>query len=118
MKDLAARAKSKKLGPDEFQGGTLTVSNLGGLLLSLALVSTGLIIATLSRGAWLALAVVVGVLIVAAICQRFLLVAPASLPVVLKTSGRGRAFWPVSGLNNEAAGPDLFQDPVGVVTRD
>ncbi len=30
VKDLAARAKSKKLSPDEFAGGTLTVSNLGG----------------------------------------------------------------------------------------
>lgn len=29
MKDLAARARSKKLKPDEYQGGTLTVSNLG-----------------------------------------------------------------------------------------
>ncbi len=30
VKDLAARAKSKRLSPDEFAGGTLTVSNLGG----------------------------------------------------------------------------------------
>jgi pyruvate dehydrogenase E2 component (dihydrolipoamide acetyltransferase) len=29
VKDLATRARSKKLTPDEFQGGTLTVSNLG-----------------------------------------------------------------------------------------
>ena len=29
VKDLAARAKTKKLSPDEFQGGTITVSNLG-----------------------------------------------------------------------------------------
>lgn len=29
VKDLAARAKSKKLSPDEFAGGTITVSNLG-----------------------------------------------------------------------------------------
>ena len=29
VKDLAARAKDKKLSPDEFAGGTLTVSNLG-----------------------------------------------------------------------------------------
>ncbi|MDB6134495.1 MAG: pdhC 1 [Verrucomicrobiales bacterium] len=29
VKDLAGRAKSKKLSPDEFAGGTLTVSNLG-----------------------------------------------------------------------------------------
>ncbi|HUF61092.1 MAG TPA: dihydrolipoamide acetyltransferase family protein [Verrucomicrobiales bacterium] len=29
VKDLAARARSKKLAPDEFQGGTVTVSNLG-----------------------------------------------------------------------------------------
>ena len=29
VKDLAERARSKKLSPDEFQGGTLTVSNLG-----------------------------------------------------------------------------------------
>lgn len=29
VKDFAARAKSKKLSPDEFAGGTLTVSNLG-----------------------------------------------------------------------------------------
>ncbi len=29
VKDLAARAKSKKLSPDEFTGGTITVSNLG-----------------------------------------------------------------------------------------
>jgi pyruvate dehydrogenase E2 component (dihydrolipoamide acetyltransferase) len=29
VKDLAARARTKKLTPDEFQGGTLTVSNLG-----------------------------------------------------------------------------------------
>ena len=30
VKDLAARAKDKKLSPDEFSGGTMTVSNLGG----------------------------------------------------------------------------------------
>ena len=30
IKDLAARARSKKLKPEEFQGGTITVSNLGG----------------------------------------------------------------------------------------
>ncbi|MDC3255416.1 2-oxo acid dehydrogenase subunit E2 [bacterium] len=29
VKDLAARARAKKLAPDEFAGGTLTVSNLG-----------------------------------------------------------------------------------------
>lgn len=29
VKDLAARARGKKLKPDEFQGGTITVSNLG-----------------------------------------------------------------------------------------
>jgi pyruvate dehydrogenase E2 component (dihydrolipoamide acetyltransferase) len=29
VKDLAARARSKKLKPEEFQGGTFTVSNLG-----------------------------------------------------------------------------------------
>ncbi len=29
VKDLAARAKGKKLSPDEFAGGTITVSNLG-----------------------------------------------------------------------------------------
>ena len=29
MKDLAARAREKKLRPDEFDGGTMTVSNLG-----------------------------------------------------------------------------------------
>ena len=29
VKDLATRARSKKLKPDEYQGGTLTVSNLG-----------------------------------------------------------------------------------------
>jgi len=29
VKDLAARAKNKKLTPDEFSGGTITVSNLG-----------------------------------------------------------------------------------------
>lgn len=29
VKDLAARARSKKLKPEEYQGGTLTVSNLG-----------------------------------------------------------------------------------------
>lgn len=29
VKDLAARAKSKKLSPDDFAGGTITVSNLG-----------------------------------------------------------------------------------------
>jgi pyruvate dehydrogenase E2 component (dihydrolipoamide acetyltransferase) len=30
VKDLAARARSKKLKPEEYQGGTITVSNLGG----------------------------------------------------------------------------------------
>ncbi len=29
VKDIASRARNKKLSPDEFQGGTLTVSNLG-----------------------------------------------------------------------------------------
>ena len=29
VKDLASRARNKKLKPDEYQGGTLTVSNLG-----------------------------------------------------------------------------------------
>ncbi|WP_171181304.1 pyruvate dehydrogenase complex dihydrolipoamide acetyltransferase [Ruegeria sp. HKCCD8929] len=29
MKDLAARARARKLAPDEFQGGTTSVSNLG-----------------------------------------------------------------------------------------
>jgi pyruvate dehydrogenase E2 component (dihydrolipoamide acetyltransferase) len=29
VKDMAARAKNKKLSPDEFSGGTITVSNLG-----------------------------------------------------------------------------------------
>jgi pyruvate dehydrogenase E2 component (dihydrolipoamide acetyltransferase) len=29
IKDLAARARSKKLRPEEYQGGTITVSNLG-----------------------------------------------------------------------------------------
>jgi pyruvate dehydrogenase E2 component (dihydrolipoamide acetyltransferase) len=29
VKDFAARAKDKKLRPDEFDGGTITVSNLG-----------------------------------------------------------------------------------------
>jgi len=29
VKDLASRARSKKLKPDEYQGGTITVSNLG-----------------------------------------------------------------------------------------
>ena len=29
VKDFAARAKGKKLSPDEFAGGTITVSNLG-----------------------------------------------------------------------------------------
>ena len=29
VKDMAARAKNKKLTPDEFSGGTITVSNLG-----------------------------------------------------------------------------------------
>ena len=29
VKDLATRARSKKLKPDEYQGGTITVSNLG-----------------------------------------------------------------------------------------
>jgi pyruvate dehydrogenase E2 component (dihydrolipoamide acetyltransferase) len=30
MKDLAERARQRKLKPDEFQGGTITLSNLGG----------------------------------------------------------------------------------------
>ena len=30
IKELASRARSKKLKPDEYQGGTITVSNLGG----------------------------------------------------------------------------------------
>ncbi|MBS0659133.1 MAG: 2-oxo acid dehydrogenase subunit E2 [Verrucomicrobia bacterium] len=30
VKDLATRARSKKLKPEEYQGGTFTVSNLGG----------------------------------------------------------------------------------------
>ena len=29
MKDLAERARARKLKPDEFQGGTFSVSNLG-----------------------------------------------------------------------------------------
>ncbi|MCB1097481.1 MAG: 2-oxo acid dehydrogenase subunit E2, partial [Verrucomicrobiae bacterium] len=29
VKDLATRARNKKLAPEEFQGGTITVSNLG-----------------------------------------------------------------------------------------
>jgi pyruvate dehydrogenase E2 component (dihydrolipoamide acetyltransferase) len=29
MKDLAERAKQRKLKPHEFQGGTFTISNLG-----------------------------------------------------------------------------------------
>ena len=29
MRDLAGRAKDRKLQPDEYQGGTFTVSNLG-----------------------------------------------------------------------------------------
>jgi pyruvate dehydrogenase E2 component (dihydrolipoamide acetyltransferase) len=29
MKDLAARAREKKLKPEEFQGGTFSLSNLG-----------------------------------------------------------------------------------------
>jgi len=29
VKDLAARARSKKIKPEEYQGGTLTISNLG-----------------------------------------------------------------------------------------
>ncbi len=29
MKDLAARARSRSLQPDEYQGGTTTISNLG-----------------------------------------------------------------------------------------
>ncbi|MGV3534072.1 MAG: 2-oxo acid dehydrogenase subunit E2, partial [Chthoniobacteraceae bacterium] len=29
VKDLATRARNKKLKPDEYQGGTITVSNLG-----------------------------------------------------------------------------------------
>jgi pyruvate dehydrogenase E2 component (dihydrolipoamide acetyltransferase) len=30
MKDLATRARNKKLKPDEYQGGTISISNLGG----------------------------------------------------------------------------------------
>jgi len=30
-KDLAHRARNKRMKPEEFQGGTLTVSNLGGM---------------------------------------------------------------------------------------
>ncbi|MBV8142399.1 MAG: 2-oxo acid dehydrogenase subunit E2 [Verrucomicrobia bacterium] len=30
LKELASRARSKKLKPEEYQGGTITVSNLGG----------------------------------------------------------------------------------------
>jgi pyruvate dehydrogenase E2 component (dihydrolipoamide acetyltransferase) len=30
IKDLAAKARSKKLKPEQYQGGTITVSNLGG----------------------------------------------------------------------------------------
>ena len=30
MKDLAHRARNKRMKPEEFQGGTFTVSNLGG----------------------------------------------------------------------------------------
>ncbi|MBV8814085.1 MAG: 2-oxo acid dehydrogenase subunit E2, partial [Verrucomicrobia bacterium] len=30
IKDLASKARSKKLKPEQYQGGTLTVSNLGG----------------------------------------------------------------------------------------
>jgi pyruvate dehydrogenase E2 component (dihydrolipoamide acetyltransferase) len=29
VKDLAVRARSKKIKPEEYQGGTLTISNLG-----------------------------------------------------------------------------------------
>ncbi len=31
VKDLAHRARNKRMKPEEFQGGTLTVSNLGGM---------------------------------------------------------------------------------------
>lgn len=31
MKDIVAKARSKKLSPDSFKGGTITVSNLGGM---------------------------------------------------------------------------------------
>ena len=31
VKDLASRARNKRMKPDEFQGGTFTVSNLGGM---------------------------------------------------------------------------------------
>jgi pyruvate dehydrogenase E2 component (dihydrolipoamide acetyltransferase) len=31
VKDLASRARSKRMKPEEFQGGTFTVSNLGGM---------------------------------------------------------------------------------------
>jgi pyruvate dehydrogenase E2 component (dihydrolipoamide acetyltransferase) len=30
MKDLAAKARGKKLKPEEYQGGTITLSSLGG----------------------------------------------------------------------------------------
>ena len=30
VKDLAGKARSKKLKPEDYQGGTITVSNLGG----------------------------------------------------------------------------------------
>ena len=30
-KDLASRARNKRMKPEEFQGGTFTVSNLGGM---------------------------------------------------------------------------------------
>jgi pyruvate dehydrogenase E2 component (dihydrolipoyllysine-residue acetyltransferase) len=30
-KDLAHRARSKRMKPEEFQGGTFTISNLGGM---------------------------------------------------------------------------------------
>jgi pyruvate dehydrogenase E2 component (dihydrolipoamide acetyltransferase) len=31
MKDLAHRARNKRMKPEEFQGGSFTVSNLGGM---------------------------------------------------------------------------------------
>src|SRR5207253_3901457 len=31
VKDLASRARNKRMKPEEFQGGTFTVSNLGGM---------------------------------------------------------------------------------------
>ena len=33
VKDLASRARNKRMKPEEFQGGTFTVSNLGGMVI-------------------------------------------------------------------------------------